>query len=390
MVFLSRSVGRRSGAAACFLVIVASCAFGQASQAATENAHSGQSILPASFSGWVMEGTAKTGTSPTAIDAANGNVLNEYGLKDFSEGTYRHGSMTANVRAMQFADATGAYGAATFYRKPGMKPLEIGNGGAIDAHEIVFWSGTTVVDATFDSSGAQIASALKALPAILPPAGGSIGVVPTLPNYLPADSLDKSTVRYAIGPAAYALGGGVLPPGMLDFSRDAEVVTAQYTLHGGTGTLTLIEYPTPQIAIHTEQMLDALLKGPLPVTLQQSSAAALGVRRSGPIVALTSGNFSGADAQALLGGVKYQADVTWNKGGDRSKIEIKNAAAMLLGIAYLTAIIAACALLLASFLGGGRALLRIMRGKPASAVYDEDFISLKLSEWGSGSRRKLP
>ena len=390
MAFVSRFVGRRSGAAACFFVIVASCAFGQAPKPATENAHSGQTILPASFSGWAMEGAAKTGTSPSAIDGANASVLNEYGLKDFSEGTYRHGAGTVNVRAMQFADATGAYGAATFYRKPGMKSLEIGNGGAGDAHEVVFWSGVTVVDATFDSSGAQIASALKALPTTLPPVGGSIGVVPTLPSYLPADSLDKSTVRYAIGPAAYTLGGGVLPPEMLDFSRDAEVVTAQYTLHGDTGTLTLIEYPTPQIAIHTEQMLDALLKGPLPVTLQRSSAAALGVRRSGPIVALTSGNFSGAEAQSLLAQIKYQADVTWNRGGDRSKIEIKNAAAMLLGIAYLTAIIAACALLLASFLGGGRALLRIMRGKPASSVYDEDFISLKLNEWGSGSRRKLP
>ena len=388
MVFLSRFVGRRSCAAACFLVIVAWCAFGQASKAATENGHPGQTILPASFAGWAAEGVAKTGTSPAEIDAANANVLSEYGLKDFSEGAYRHGGLTANVRAMQFADATGAYGAYTFYRKPGMKAEAIGNGGAGDTHEVVFWSGTAVIDTTFDSSGAQIASALKALPATLPPAAGSIGVLPTLPSYLPADSLDKSTVRYAIGPAAYTLGGGVLPPGVLDFSREAEAVTAQYALHGDTGTLTLIEYPTPQIATHTEQMLDAILKGPLPGTLQRSSAAALGVRRSGPIVALTSGNFSAAEAQALLAQVKYRADVTWNRGGgDNSKAEIKNAAAMLLGIAYLTAIIAACALLLASFLGGGRALWRVMRGKPASAVYDEDFISLKLE---AGSSRKLP
>lgn len=390
MFFLSRSVGRRTGAAACFLVIAASCALGQAAKPTTENAYSGQSILPTAFAGWVAKGAAKCGTSPAAVDGANASVLNEYGLKDFSEGTYRRGAETVNVRAMQFADATGAYGAYTFYRKPGMKPEAIGNGGAGDAHEVVFWSAATVVDATFDSYSTQIASALKALPAVLPPAGGSIGVAPTLPNYLPTDSLDKSTVRYAIGPAAYTQGGGVLPPDVIDFGRDAEAVTAQYTLHGDKGTLTLIEYPTPQIAIHGEQILNSILKGPLPTTLQPSNAAGLGVRRRGPIVAITSGNFSSAEAQALLAQVKYQADVTWNRGGDRSKIEIKNAAAMLLGIAYLTAIIAACALLLASFFGGGRALWRIMRGKPASAVYDEDFISLKLSEWGSGASRKLP
>jgi hypothetical protein len=388
MFFLSRSVGRRTGAAACFLVSLATCVLGQAANPAAENAHPEQSLLPASFSGWALAAPAKTGTAPAAVDATNADVLSEYGLKEFSEGTYSHGGMNVTLRAMHFADATGAYGAYTFYRKPGMKPEAIGNGGAGDAHEVVFWSGATVVEATFDS-GAPIASALKALPSALPPAGGSIGVAPTLPTYLPADSLDKSTVRYAIGPAAYTQGGGVLPPAVLDFSREAEVITAQYILHGDKGTLTLIEYPTPQIAIHSEQMLNALFKGQLPAPLQ-SSAAALGVRRSGPIVAVTSGNFSSAEAQALLAQVKYEADITWNRGGDRSKIEVKNAASMLLGIAYLTAIIGACALLLGSFLGGGRALWRIMHGKPASALYEEDFISLNLSEWGSGSPRKLP
>ena len=63
---------------------------------------------------------------------------------------------------------------------------------------------------------------------------------------------------------------------------------------------------------------------------------------------------------------------------------------MLLGIGYLTAILIACSLLLAAFLGGGRALWRILRGKPASSVYEEDFISLNLSGWNPGSTRKLP
>ena len=38
------------------------------------------------------------------------------------------------------------------------------------------------------------------------------------------------------------------------------------------------------------------------------------------------------------------------------------------------------ALLLGFFLGGGRALYRIARGKPASSVYEAEFISLDLRE----------
>jgi hypothetical protein len=42
----------------------------------------------------------------------------------------------------------------------------------------------------------------------------------------------------------------------------------------------------------------------------------------------------------------------------------------------------AAALLLGIFLGGGRALYRMARGKPASTVYDEEFVSLDLTgEW---------
>ncbi|MGC2163883.1 MAG: DUF6599 family protein [Silvibacterium sp.] len=388
MVFSLRSAGRHAGMTACFFAFAALC-FAQTPSPVSKNAPAQQRLLPASFSGWVEVGAAKTGTTPAAIDQANADALNEYGLKEFAESTYRYGDTQASIRAMRFTDATGAYGAFTYYRRPGMKPEAIGNSGAGDASEVVFWSGVILVDAIFEHPVENGERALKALAAKLPPAGGSDAVAPTLPDYLPPNTLEKATVRYAIGPTAYARGGGVLPPDAIDFSREAEAVTAHYAAQGGQGTLTLIEYPTPQLAVRTEKALDALLKGQLPATLQQGNAAALGVHRSGPIVAVTSGNFSSAEAQALLAQVKYQAEVTWNRGTG-STSEVKNAASMLLGIAYLTGVVAACALLLGIFLGGGRALWRIMHGKPASVLYEEDFISLNLQDWAPHSPQELP
>lgn len=389
MVLLSRSVGRYAGVVVCFLMIAASSAFGQS--AAPTTAPKGETLLPADFSGWTESGAMKTGTAPAAVDPENADALHEFGLTDFADGTYHRGSAKLDLRALRFPDATGAYGAFTFYRKPDMKAEAIGNGGAGNSREVVFWSGATVIDATVEGSEANEETALKALAATLPPAGGSGAVAPTLPGYLPKDSLDSSTVRYAIGPAAYTQGGGTLPADVVDFNRDAEVVTARYSVHNDQGTLTLIEYPTPQIAIHNEAAIEALLKGPLPASLQQSKATALAVRRSGPIVAVTSGNFSSDEAQELLAQIKFQVDVTWNKGaGNFSKNEVRNAADMLLGIAYLFLVLGSCAVLLGFFLGGGRALWRVMHGKPASTVYEEDFICLNLSGWLPGSPRKMP
>jgi hypothetical protein len=53
---------------------------------------------------------------------------------------------------------------------------------------------------------------------------------------------------------------------------------------------------------------------------------------------------------------------------------------LLLGIIVLVLIGSGAAILLGFFLGGFRALYRIARGKPASSVYDVEFISLNLRD----------
>jgi len=53
---------------------------------------------------------------------------------------------------------------------------------------------------------------------------------------------------------------------------------------------------------------------------------------------------------------------------------------LLLGVVVLVSVGFGSAVLLAVFLGGGRALYRFARGKPVSSVYDVEFIRLGLSE----------
>jgi hypothetical protein len=338
-------------------------------------------ILPPAFSGWTATAAPQSGSDPAAADSANASVLKEYSLKDFASAEYGHGSSKLKIKAMHFADATGAYGAFTFYRKAEMHPDDVGKGGAVDTREAIFWTGTTLIDATGDHIGAEERAALQSLAYTLPQNAGPEGVPPSLPQYLPQESLDTATVHYAIGPAAYAKAGGVLPAEVIDFSRDAEAVTARYQTHDGNGILTVLEYPTPQIAGDRLKAIDAILKGTLPQSLQGGNAAALGVKRSGTLVAITSGGFSAAEANELRDAVKSQTTLTWNHPegyGNPVGREVKKTARLLLGITYLTGILGGGALLLGLFLGGGRALIRVLRGKPPSSMNDDDFISLKL------------
>jgi hypothetical protein len=115
-----------------------------------------------------------------------------------------------------------------------------------------------------------------------------------------------------------------------------------------------------------------------PKPLQDSDQASLEVRRSGPIVALMSGDATPDESHKLLAMVHYESDITSIPQPTES--EVAKTSKLLLGIAALVIIGASAAILLGFFLGGGRALYRLARGKPISSVYDEEFIHLDLRE----------
>jgi len=286
---------------------------------------------------------------------------------------YSKGAGDLTVRALRFKDATGAYGAFTFFRQPVMHVEKIGREGAQSGDRYLFWAGTTVVDATFAHFAPDEKSALAALAAQLPAAGGASGIPPSLPHYLPAAQLDPTSVKYSIGPAAYAAMGGKLPATVIDFGQDTEVVTAQYGPAGAQTALTLLLYPTPQIAGAHLKAIDAL-----------PESAGLSAARSGPLVAIVTGNGSGnasgnaQNAKQLLSQVKFNDYVTINhpEGYVPETVKLYR---LLFGITMLTVILACAALILGVFFGGGRAIIRVLRGKPVSTVSEEEFISLHLS-----------
>lgn len=330
-------------------------------------------LLPQSFAGWTGGGL-----STPAVDLSKADALREYGIKDTAQESYRRGPATMDAIAYRFADATGAYGAFTYLRRPGMHVLPqakgVGQGAATDGQHTVFWAGVTTVE-TNAKSGSLSPAELNQLAAALPAVSGPESVAPPLPGHLPASGLDEVSVHYAVGPVAYTSMGGALPPVLIDFSREAEAVTAVYNEGSQRETLTLIEYPTPQIAAGREQAIrQAASTGGLP-----PAAAGLQARRVGTLLALATGPLPAGQARQLLAEVRVQETVTRNQAQGYVS-EASKAARLLLNIAWLTVILAIAALVLGVFLGGGRALVRRMRGKPLSTLNDDDFISLKLSE----------
>jgi hypothetical protein len=344
--------------------------------------------LPGVFDGWVESGKPETTNDAAQADPANAAALKEYGLTQSVEASYKRDSETLTLHAMRFRDLTGAYGAYSYYRQNGWPRVDIGTGAASDNNKVIFWKGATVVQADFSRVGPMSAGELREIANRMPVPRGNKGLLPPILDSLPTGSLVGQTMHYAEGTAGYAGSGGVLPAGLVGFDHDAETVTANYSLPSGTATLTIINYPEPQIAEAQEQKIRAYIDArgkaqPFTKALQDSDPASLEVRRSGPLVAIVSGDAIPDESHRLIEMVHYSANLTGIPGGAPTQIQMTSE--LLMGIAGLVLIGSAAAILLGFFLGWGRVLYRVMRGKPVSSVYEEEFIHLDLAEKWDGT-----
>ena len=205
----------------------------------------------------------------------------------------------------------------------------------------------------------------------LPKAAGNKNVAPLLPTYLPADGLVPGSMRYALGAATYAAEGGVLPANSIGWDKSAEAVTASYDDKRGRETLTILGYPTPEIAGAHMRSAQSLLAG------MGASYASAKVRRERELVMIADGTFAPEAAQKLIDGIHMRQQLSFDK--DVQPVfhtEVVKTFSLFNSILIFCGVGVVAAVLLGLFLGGGRALVRILRGKPAAT--ELEFLSLHL------------
>ena len=350
---------------------------------ATTGTNPAPPILPKQFAGWQMRGAPQISKDASAADPANAALLKEYGFSDVESANYnRDDGRTLTVRAARFADASGAFGAYSFYLQPDMAREEIGDQGASLGQRVLFYRGDIVVDAVFSQMSAMSAATLRELAGRLPLPPGNAGNLPPILSFMVHHGYETNTEKYAEGPLALNAIGSPLPANLVDFSSSPEVVLGQYSSPSGAATLMLVEYPTPALAAEHLRRIDAAYHAPEPqpgVTAVENVGPFFD-KRTGPIVAIVAGPLSESDAQMLLGAVNYRASVTWNENTYFDKKN--NVANLLVNIILLCMVIGAISLAAGVAFGGVRVLLRrYFRGE----VAEVEFISLDLSETSSRS-----
>jgi hypothetical protein len=154
--------------------------------------------------------------------------------------------------------------------------------------------------------------------------------LPGLLDTLPEQGLSAGSQRYILGPESLARFAPQAPAAAVGLGYSPEGVVAQYRLPAGPATLAIFEYPNPQIAI---QQFRELEKAP--------GAMA---RRTGPLVAVLFSPPDPDQAERLLAGIRYNAEVTWTEPPADPKNDV---AEVLINIFILTGI------LICLFIGAG-------------------------------------
>ena len=330
-------------------------------------------LLPTGFGSWKSTGDAVAPASEPAFSLVNANkdALEEGGPQRSAVENYSNEQgRTMHIEAVQFKDASGALSAFSTLAQPGMHEI---SGLGIRAQEgeggVMFAQGTSLAVA-FPASAGDV-PALKALADVMPKPVGSQGMLPLLPSLLPSKGLQPATVRYALGARSFMAEGGVLPAAGLGWEQSAEAVTAKYNDRRGAETLTVLLYPTPTVAGMHLRGIDALVPGLGP------SFAKAKTRREGSLLMVANGTFSPDAAQALVENTHLRQIASTDKAMPTPDvIETRQTFGLLANIIIFSGVLGAAALILGLFLGGGRALIRILQGKPAAT--EAEFLSLHL------------
>ena len=339
-------------------------------------------ILPQGFAGWQVQGTVQASGDAGIADPANAAVLKEFGFSAFASATYRRDDgRTLKVRAARFADASGAFGAYTFYLQPNMSKEQIGDQAASLNSRVLFYRGHVLVDAAFSSLSAMSAAELRELAGVLPRPSGNAANLPPILAFMPHRGYVANTEKYALGPLAFGALSSPLTAQLVDFTASAEVAVGKYASPGGQATLMLIEYPTPQLAAEHLRRIDTVRQAAPP----QAGVAAIENgspffdKRTGPIIAIAAGPLSESDANALLGLVNYEANVTWNENTYLDKNN--NVGTLLVNVIILCFVLGAIAIVAGVGFGGIRLLVkRFFPNKVFDRPEHMEFISLHLAE----------
>jgi hypothetical protein len=233
-----------------------------------------------------------------ALDRKRASAINRYGLAGVTVQNWQGPSGTVRLTLYEMLDTSAAYGLFTLDRnidQPGFATIPTGNEGFRVGNRTEFWQSKYVVklegSITATDDLARIVSENILGRSRKPPVS----------THLPPANLIQGSDKYIVDASGISRELNI-DPQLLGFDDSVEVATASYRVGGKMAHLVLLMYPTQQIAKKYEDRW---------ATTASDDAGSR--KRVGALLALVRGSREPALAKAILDGVNYETQVTWDE-----------------------------------------------------------------------------
>jgi hypothetical protein len=233
-----------------------------------------------------------------ALAGKRAAAINRYGLIGATTQDWNGPNGKVRLTLYEMFDPTAAYGLFTADRninQPGFTTIPTGTEGFRLGNRTEFWQAKYVVKlegnaSTIDSLAQTISENIF---------GRSRK--PPVSMHLPPLSLVQGSEKYVVDSSGIGRELG-LDPQTLGFDDSVEVATADYRVAGKLAHLVLLMYPTQQVAKKYEEKWMAMAP--------DDGASR---KRVGSLLALVRGSADPSIAKAILDGVNYETQVTWDQ-----------------------------------------------------------------------------
>jgi Family of unknown function (DUF6599) len=260
-----------------------------------------------------------------ALDRKHASAINRYGLAGVTVQNWQGPSGTVHLTLYEMLDTSAAYGLFTLDRnidQPGFATIPLGTEGFRVGNRTEFWQSKYVVK--LEGS----AAATDDLARIVSENILGRSRKPPVSTHLPPANLIQGSDKYIVDASGISRELNI-DPQLLGFDDSVEVATASYRVGGKMAHLVLLMYPTQQIAKKYEDLW---------ATTASDDASSR--KRVGALLALVRGSREPSLAKAILEGVNYETQVTWDEPRpDLSLREVILTIFTFIGVALLFTIV---------------------------------------------------
>jgi hypothetical protein len=231
-----------------------------------------------------------------------GRLFSDVGFEQYTQRTYSGEVGDISVAIATLMDFRAAYSVLTLRSGSAIREGPPGDAFADNPGSVSFFQGKRWVRITGRTAPPEL---LQRLAMVVSERLGPRGQKPpSLIRHLPATGYGASSLKYFPGLKSFESYSGSPAFKALHLDFDAEIAQARYAVDNQTGTLTLLDFPTPEVAEEYFAQFSAK-------SSDEKGQGMTYVKRAGPLVAVLTGRLGPAAADKILGSINHSYAIRW-------------------------------------------------------------------------------